>query len=421
MMSKQAHTQAHAIAVFALMAIFLCFEMALQVSPGVMTKPLREALHLSAAGLGLMSGVYFVTYAAMQIPSGLLYDRTNFRYLVTFAIIICAAGTALFSSATTLGTGAFARLFMGFGSAFAFLSVLTVAARYFKPKYFAFLTGIAQLLAAMGAAAGELPIAYAVKHIGWRTTLFDLSIFGVILASAIWFFVRKPKAPKNADEPNEPIMRSLKRIALCSQTWGCALYGFFSWAPATAFASLWGVPFVASTYHLPTTDAAGFIALIWLGIGVAAPTIGALSDVMGRRNPLLIVSALLGAIGIGTAIYIPHLPLWLLGVSLFLAGVGSAGQILSFAVVKDNANPQRLSTSIGINNMALVVTGIIVQPLIGKLLSHHSGHIIYGHSTFSLGDYHYALAILPLSFVMCALVTWLMIRETHCNAQSQRY
>ena len=63
------------IFVFFLAAVFLIFEMAVQVSPSVMTKQLMQDFSINAAALGWMSSVYFYSYTIMQIPSGLLYDR----------------------------------------------------------------------------------------------------------------------------------------------------------------------------------------------------------------------------------------------------------------------------------------------------------------------------------------------------------
>ncbi|MDO8953387.1 MAG: MFS transporter [Gammaproteobacteria bacterium] len=404
---------ARAVIVFSLMSLFLCFEMALQVSPGVMTAELREALHISAYGLGMMSGCYFVTYSLMQIPSGLMYDRANFRMLVTITISICAVGAGVFGLADSLITGVAARLLMGFGSAFAFLSVLTVAARCFPSRYFAFLTGIAQLLAALGAIAGEIPIAWAVNHIGWRQTLWALMALGLLLAACVWIFLKKPQEHckvQMADKP-ESSRSSLQHIVKNKQTWWIACYAFFNWAPVTAFASLWGVPFLATSYQISTQEAASLCSLIWLGIGLSSPFIGALSDRIGRRKPLLALTALIGGISIAIIIYVPGMSMSLLGTLLFLAGMGSSGQILSFAVVQDFAAPSRISASIGFNNMALVASGVIMQPLVGKLLAWNDG-ISSTIQTYTISSFQHALITLPLAFSACVIISLFFIKET---------
>ena len=129
-----------------------------------------------------------------------------------------------------------------------------------------------------------------------------------------------------------------------------------------------GRPFLKEAYSLSTQQAAGLCALIWLGIGSASPTIGFLSDFIKRRNILLSLTSLIGGVSIYLVIYTHIQSYLLLALLLFLTGVGSSGQILSFAVIKDNTPYKRISTAIGLNNVGVVASGIIFQPLIGKLM-----------------------------------------------------
>lgn len=397
------------------MALFLCFEMALQVSPGVMAKNLMQDLDISTLGLGLMSGCYFITYAIMQIPSGLMYDRANFRILVTAAILLCSIGTLLFGCINSLLLGIIARLFMGFGSAFAFLAVLTVAARYFPAKYFAMLTGFAQLLAAVGGMGGNLPIAWLVDHFGWRETLWSLATIGFILASLVWCVVRKPRHPLNDHTPSLPVSTALKTIITNPQTWTVAAYAFCNWAPVTAFSALWGVPFLMAAHGFDVTTASLLIALTWLGIGIASPIIGGLSDHFGRRKPLLVLCSLVGLIGISLVIYWPTAPMPCLILFLLLAGMGSSGQILSFAVIKDFTPATHNTTAIGFNNMAVVASGFLVQPFIGHMLNRNQTLPHLANASTSLSLYQSALWLLPLFFGLCILISAFLIQETYCQ------
>lgn len=399
-----------AIITFFLAALFLCMEMAIQVSPSVMASQLMNDLRLTAFGLGLMSGAYFVTYTLMQIPSGLLYDRLNFRNVVCATIVVCALGAGVSGVSIGLLSGALGRLLTGFGSAFAFLSVLTVAARYFQQRYFAVLAGIAQLLAALGAIGGEFPIAWLVHHFGWRHTMFILMFLGFILASILWFFLRKSVVSDHTTvRKNESVKESISAIGKNKQTWFIALYAFFNWAPVTAFTSLWGVPFLEKAYHFSTIQAASYVSLTWLGIGLLSPLAGLISDIIGHRKPILILTSLLGFISITCVVYVPHLSLVLLAILLFLAGVGSTGQLLSFAVIRDINQKNRVSTAIGFNNMAVVASGILVQPLVGGLIDLFN----QSHSqVISVLIFQKALLILPIAFFICLILSILYIKES---------
>lgn len=410
-----------ALLVYFLAAFFLCLEMALQISPGVMTPELKSALNLTNFSLGVISGVYFITYTIMQIPSGIMYDRQNICKILTTAIFLCALGSLGFGLSENATTAALARLFMGFGSAFAFISVLTVSARYFPSRHFALLTGIAQLLAAIGGMAGVIPIAYLVQNLSWRTTMVIFAAVGfVLMLLVLWVFNDLPdKAqPQNSDcidnsDPRCGLFYNLLQLAKSPQHWFAFFYAFFNWAPIIAFAELWGVPFLKEAYSLPTQSAANLLALIWLGLGLTSPVIGALSDIIKRRNILLGVTALIGGISVYLVIYTHIQSLILLGLLLFLTGVGSAGQILSFAVVKDNTPHKRISTAIGLNNVGVVASGIIFQPLIGKLMMIFEKHAGITQTQV----FQKALILVPASFLICILITIFLIRETKCKEQ----
>src|SRR5579871_2693243 len=199
---------------YGIVSFFLFFEMAVQVSPSVMATQLMHDLNLGAFGLGLMSGVYFYTYTAMQIPSGVLFDKYNPRVIITLAILICTLGTLLFSYANGIFLGSVARLLMGTGSAFAFVAVLVVTADLFKAKYFAMMTGITQMLAAFGAMAGQMPISILVNMVGWRHTLWILVLIGLLLTVVVWKLLKYEKQSHldHTAYPQASIKVSLKRI-----------------------------------------------------------------------------------------------------------------------------------------------------------------------------------------------------------------
>ena len=412
-------TTARSYLVFTLVALFLFYEMGVQVSPSVMTQQLMHAMNVGAVGLGLMSGIYFYTYTAMQIPAGLLLDRFGVRYIVLLALLVCALGAALFGFSDSFISACFARLLMGFGSAFAFVSVLAVAEQWFPARYFALLAGIAQLFAALGAIGGELPMAYGVERFGWRETMFFLALISVVLAVLIIIFVKAPacRMPKPVHHCDQSIAKGLRALLTKAQTWFLAGYAFLNWAPMAIFASLWGVPYLEAKYGYTSADSALLVSLMWIGIGLGSPFIGYLSDHLGRRNLLLQISAALGLAVSLLLLYVPALSYFLAGLLLFLLGVSCSGQVLSFAVVKDNAQDTQRATAIAINNMAVVAAGALLQPLVGYLLTQHASLRSVIHLRLYLGsDYQYALLVLPLTYLVALILSLFFIRETYCRS-----
>ena len=403
---------------------FYMYEFILQISPTVMTRELIHDLGLNSVSLGTMAAFYYYAYTPMQLPAGSLYDRFGPRRLLTGATFTCAIGALIFATTQSVAVASAGRFMMGMGSAFSFIGTLVLISRWFPPRYFAFLTGLVELMGSMGSIVGETPLAVAVEHWGWRHTILILAIVGMVLALLIWLVVRDSpevvsKGHKFQSTARKTIVQSLRQVGRNNQTWFIALYSFLVWAPITAFAALWGVPFLVAAYGISTKAASAACTMIWLAIGIGCPILGWWSDKVGLRGMPLKFAASLGVLGLIPVIYIPHLPLFWLYFCLFLFGLAASGQSLAFGVVKDNNHADVAGTAIGINNMATVAGGALFQPVIGLFLHlYWNGTTHQGVPFYNAVDYRKAFIVLPLCYVLAFLVGKFLIRETHCQPQN---
>lgn len=410
--------------IYCLATLFLIYEMALQVSPSVMTHQLMAAYKIDARGLGILASFYFYSYTLMQIPVGVLYDRYGPRLLISLAAFVCAAGSLFFGLTRDLYLAGLGRFFMGIGSSFAFVGVLVVATRWFPPYVFAFLVGVAQFLAAIGALGGELPLAVLVNEYGWRTVMVLSGIFGLVIALVCAMIIRDYPSSHlyPPPQPHHYVWKELKEIFHSGQTWWTALYAFSSWGPIAVFAALWGVPYIMLKYNISNTKAAFAVAMIWIGLAAMSPFLGWFSDKLGRRCILLTTTSFIGLIGSIVAIYIPGIPFWLSCIFLFFIGMAAAGQILTFALVKDNNRHSRIATAIGLNNMAVVIGGALFQPFVGYILDiFWNGQTERGIPIYSIENYHIGLIVVPICFAIGAIVSLFFIRETYCRSHYDDY
>ena len=74
---------------FAIASTFFLFEFVTRVEPGLATHAIRAFYHLSEAGFGSLSSLFFWVYAPMQIVVGLLLDRYGARRFV-YSAVSCA-------------------------------------------------------------------------------------------------------------------------------------------------------------------------------------------------------------------------------------------------------------------------------------------------------------------------------------------
>lgn len=403
-------------------AMFYLYEFALQVCPGVITNELMRDLHLNAAGLGAMAAFYYYAYTPMQLPAGMLYDRFGPRRLITIAILICAAGALFFSMTQGMALASLGRFLMGIGSAFSFIGALLLVSRWFPPQYFAFIAGLVYLMSSIGAISGQVPLVAAVAIWGWRHTIAWIAFAGIFLALLVYLVVRDAPSETIHDQPlSQPgELKRLRDVCSNGQNWLIALYSFSIWAPIVVFA-LWGIPFLVKAYEMSTHTASLVSSMMWIGIGVGGPIIGWWSDHMERRCLPLTFSGILGAISVAAVIFVPGWSVYALFALMFAFGVASSANGLAFAVVKDNNHSFHVGTAIGFNNMATVAGGALFQPLVGIFLNMHSSGIVNaGVPLYSLADYRFALALVPLCFLLSVIVSARFLRETHCKSIDEK-
>ncbi len=397
---------------------FYLYEYLVQVAPAVMTVPLMRDFGLNAASISAMLAFFYYIYSPMQLPGGLLYDRFGPRKVISVFMAICVLGAYLFAHAHTYAMAALGRFLMGLGGAVSFVGPLVLASRWFSLKYFALIAGLVQLLGAVGAVIGQVIVSAIVHTVGWRMAMMDAVFLGIILVVLMMLMVRD--YPKNTEIPTPKKIgigewHNLKEVLSKAQTYVIGVYSFFSWVPVTVFAALWGVSFLKSMYLLNTTHAAELMAFLWLGVAIGSPLFGWWSEKILRRNFPLGFAGLIGLVASGILLVI-KMPIILVCLCLFIIGLGTSGQSLSFAVIREINPATTAGTAMGFNNLMVVAGGALGQPLVGWLISlSWDGVMVHHAPLYRLSDYQHALVIIPLSFLLVFIFAKFFIKETFCQ------
>jgi len=403
-----------------LAAIFYCYEYLLRMEPSVMVTELMHEFQANATELGTLSAFYYFIYTPMQIIVGLLSDLYGPRKILTLAIIACAIGSYIFGIAHTLPVAAIGRLLIGFGSAFAFVTVLKLAASWLPQRFFALFVGLATALGMLGGMVGSIVLSSLVHSIGWQQTITVGTVLGVVLAPIVWLIIRdKPEialqenhTPKTKPQYRETFIGLLK-ILKKPQMWLNGFIACLMYLSLSLFAELWGNSFLANVYHLPTESVATANSMVFLGWLVGGPLIGYISDITCTRRIPISIGCLLSALTISLVIYFPPMNTSLLYLLLFLFGIFSSFEVLCFAISRENNPDNLVATASSFTNLLTMAGGIVCQPLVGKILDlFWSGQTQSGDRIYSAINYQYALTILPLAFLLGFILTF-WLKETH--------
>jgi MFS family permease len=405
--------------IWSIASLFFFTEYLARVAPSVMEGQLLHDLNLNATEFGLLSSFFYYAYVGMQLPVGALMDRYNSRFILCFSCFTCALGCYLFASSTLFYIAALGRFLTGFGGAFAFIGALKLATLWFPPSMLGMLAGATQAMGMLGAAAGEKIMNDAIHHLGWQSAMIItghiLALLAVIMGLLIREHPSQAKAQVKMQKPASGILQGLQQVFRNPQSWINGCYAGLIFAPTGAFAEVWGPTYLEHVRHISDQDAALINTFIFIGWGIGAPLTGKLSDWLGRRKPILIISALLSFLTFTIILYWPNLSL---NAMLFWAscyGLANTGLVCSYAIAGE-INPKYLSgISMAFANMASVIIGVLFLPLIGHCLDWQwQGAMHAGIRVYASSDYQWA--ILPLIFcLIIAIICSFFIKETYCH------
>jgi len=407
---------------FFFIACFVLYDIAVQITPGVLTHQIMEAFKINAAGMGLLSSFYFWTYLIMQIPAGMLLDRFNLRRVVILPILITAFGLLIFSTHGSLFTGTVARFMMGFGTSFAFIAAAKISSDLFEHRQFSLLIGIIYFMAGCGALVAQVPLVLMTNHFGWRAALEVFAIAGIVLAILILLTARYQTKRENTEHLYYGHgWLALKAVLRHHQSWAVALVSFFTWGPVMIFAALWAVPFLMQTHNIPKIQAAHLNSWMWIGLGIGSLAIAVLSRTMKRRKFPMILFSLIGLASTITLLYDYNTSFLITAVLMFLAGFGCGTQALTYSVVKDIHHRSHIATAISFNNMMCIFAAVLFQPLSGSLITWVTNNQALPNTpSYTITNYHHGLILLPILFALSILCTLFFVKETHCKPLEPR-
>jgi len=272
----------------------------------VIAPDLAREMQLTAADLGLMTSLFFATFAAVQTPLGIGLDRWGPRWVTPILMLVGVIGALIFAVAPSFPVLALGRALIGMGMAGVLMGSLTIFSQWFSAQRFATVSGLLVGIGALGSLTAATPLAWLTAQIGWRLIFVIGALLTALFAGAIMLWTRNtpPGVPWRGHSNNEGTLLTVFRTR---QVWHIIPLIFFLAGGLMGFHGLWAGPYLFDVYGL--SPIAGGNILLWLGVGVTVGygTSGWLTDQFGLSRVLAIGSLLFTLSQFGLA-FRPALP-----------------------------------------------------------------------------------------------------------------
>ena len=156
---------------------------------------------LSAAGLGLLTSAYFLSFAACQLPLGVMLDRIGPRKMEAVLLLLAAAGSFWFAMAETETGLICARALIGIGVSACLMASFKAFVDWFPKEKHPVTNGLILMAGGLGAMSSTAPIEAALQLTDWRGVFLGLASVGVAASALLYFIV--PERPVDRKHPTE--------------------------------------------------------------------------------------------------------------------------------------------------------------------------------------------------------------------------
>lgn len=250
--------------------ILLCFAYVLsqffRSFLAVLTQVLDADIGTTPEDLAFASGLWFLVFAAMQIPVGAALDRIGPRLTSSVLLLIGGGGGALlFSFASTPAHVTAAMALIGIGCSPVLMASYYIFARSYPVAKFATLAALMLGVGSVGNLVASYPMAWAADVIGWRMSLVALAGLSALTALGLGVLVQDP--PKAEAQEKGSVLDLLRMPAL----WLLFPLMFVNYIPAAGIRGLWIGPYLGDVFGM-STGGIGKASLL-MGIAMIAGTL----------------------------------------------------------------------------------------------------------------------------------------------------
>lgn len=343
----------------------------LRNSVGVIAPDLTRDLNLTPENLGLLSGIFFLSFASAQIPLGMALDRYGPRAVMLWLSGLAIAACLWFSVASDLTSLTSARVLMGLGCSSFFMAPLLIYARMFSPRRFATLTGIQLGLGSVGTLAATAPLAYISASYGWRSGFVIVAVVTGIAALMVALATRgRLPAPTHSDE-SQTLADSFKGVIAAMRqkdTLRLFLLHASGYPVFAAMLGLWGGPYLSDIHGLGLTER-GNLLFIMAASQITGLFLWGTSDRLfhSRKIPILMGGSVTVLLLTTLALW-PEMPLAYVTVLLAALGLSCAVTPVITAHGKSLFPPHLTGRGLTFMNIGSMGGAFVLQGLTGMII-----------------------------------------------------
>jgi len=345
---------------------------------------MSQELGLTAVAMGVVFSAFSWTYAAAQIPGGILLDRIGVRITYFLSVSVWSAFTLLQGFTTNLWSLIACRMGLGVAEAPAFPSNSRILGTWFPQAERATATGVYSVGQYFGLAFLSPVLFWIAATFGWRALLIIVGTAGIAFG-VIWYILYRDPHESRANQTeldhiaaggglgqNAHVHFKWSHISFLlkqRQILGASI-GQFASNSTLVFFLTWFPTYLATERQMGWIRVGFFTVLPFIAACVGVVSGGVFSDLLLRRTgsaniarKLPIIAGLLLASTIIVANFVTQ-DAWVIAV-MSAAFFGQGMCNLGWTLLTDVAPKQLMGLSGGVFNLCANLAGIVTPLVVG--------------------------------------------------------
>lgn len=364
-------------AVWIMASLFYAYQYILRVMPNVMLDEIMTIFGIDTATFGQFSGVYYIGYALIHLPVGIMLDRYGPRKIMSSCIIMTVLGLVPLLIPGHWIYPIIGRFFIGIGSSGAILGLFKVIRMIFLEKDFPRMLSFSVMIGLLGAIYGGGPLSYMRDQFGYHAVIWILIILGLVLAVSTYLII-----PEKDMSSIGTVRSQLREVFTNKKVLGIAFFSGLMVGPLEGFADVWGSTFFKQIYKFDGTLASSMPSLIFIGMCFGAPLLQMIAAKLKSFFLAIIGAGVLMALLFIVLIAYPVSTI-ILGAFLIIIGICCAYQILAIYIASISVREEISGLTTAVTNMVIMLFGYAFHSVIGYTVGYmggplNSSALIYG-------------------------------------------